>query len=199
MDVTVVIGTFGGSSWRALAAERAAPTAQAPVVMAHAETLHDARNGGLAQVKTEWVCFLDADDELEPGFFDAMATGSADVRVPLTRYVSGANVGQPTRLRVEEHSHECSADCTLDGNWLVVGSVVRTELANRIGGWRDFEWSEDWDFWVRCYLAGASFETVEGATYRAYHRPGSRNSVSRETRLRVHREIAAANGIPANK
>ncbi|WP_018503081.1 glycosyltransferase family 2 protein [Parafrankia discariae] len=202
MDVTVAIGTFGLSWWYDLAVRRAIPSAEAlgvPVVHYHAETLHDARNGALALVDTEWVIHLDADDELEPGYLDAMAAGTADVRAPAVRYVRGLGrlrASTPAVPTVAGHSHHCQAACLLQGNWLVVGALVRTDLVRQVGGWRDFDWSEDWDLWLRCHLAGASFEAMPAAIYRAHVRPGSRNRApSRQTRLAAHRAIAAANGI----
>lgn len=199
MDVTVAVATFGDHSWRQLAAERAVPSAEAlgvPVVTCHAETLHDARNGALDQVCTEWVCHLDADDELEPGYFTAMATGSADVRAPSVVYVVDGIPKPPWMPRVAGHSHRCRAECLVDGNWLVVGSVARAELLRSVGGWRDFDWSEDWDLWLRCHLAGATFQAIRPAIYRAHARPDSRNrGADQATKLAAHQAILEANGL----
>lgn len=201
MDVTVAVATFGEQSWLRLATERAVPSAQAlgvPVVHAHADTLHDARNTALDMVDTEWVCHLDADDELDAGYFDAMATGTADVRAPSVVYVVGGRPQRPKMPKVAGHRHDCTADCLTEGNWLVVGSVARAELLRSVGGWRDFTWSEDWDVWLRCHLAGATFEPVPGAVYRAHARPDSRNrGADRATKLAAHHAILAANGLAA--
>lgn len=198
MDVTVVVATYGDQHWRDLAHNRAIPSAIAldvPVVYAHKATLHDARNAGLDQVTTEWVCHLDADDELEPRYFEHMADATADVRAPAVRYIEG----NPKRLyrarmpRVGTHDHECVAECLVDGNWLVIGAVARTQLLRDVGGWLDFDWSEDWSMWLRCHLAGATFQPVPQAVYRAHVRYDSRNrSVSRPDRLKVHEQIARA-------
>lgn len=196
MEVTVVVATFGGDEWVDLARSRAIPSAEAlgvPVVHAHAGTLSDARNAGLAQVNTEWVCHLDADDELEPGYFDAIASGTADVRAPAVRYVSWTT-NRPARVpKVAGHTHACTAECLVDGNWLVIGSVARTELLRAVGGHMEFDWSEDWSLWLRCHLAGASFEAIPQAVYRAHVRRDSRNrSASAQKRLEVHRQIERA-------
>lgn len=199
MDVTVAVATFGGDHWRELAVSRAVPSAEAlgvPVVYRHGDTLHGARNAALAAVETEWVCHLDADDELEAGYFDAMASGAADVRAPSVRYLYPYRAMPPRVPRVAGHSHNCVADCLVEGNWLVVGSLVRAELVRSVGGWRDFDWSEDWDLWLRCHLAGASFEAVPSAVYQAHVRKDSRNrAASAEVRLAAHRAIAEANGV----
>ena len=185
-----------------LAEGRALPSARAlgvPIVHVHAATLHEARNGAVAETNTEWVVHLDADDELEAGYITAMATGTADVRAPAVRYLRGYGdrSAQPRMPRVAGHEHDCTGDCLPYGNWLVVGAAVRTDLVRRVGGWRDFPWSEDWDLWLRCYLAGATFESMPTARYRAHVRRGSRNrGQGQAARLAAHRAIAAMNGVP---
>lgn len=201
MDVTIVVATFGGPEWVELAARRAIPSAQrfgVPVLHAHGDSLHEARNAAVEQVDTEWVIHLDADDELENSYLDAMESGSADVRAPAVRYVGpGAATRGPAMPHVAGHTHACTADCLPYGNWLVVGSAVRAELVRKVGGWRDFTWSEDWDLWLRCHLAGASIEAIPAAVYRAHVRRDSRNrGASQAERLAAHRAIAQANGVP---
>jgi glycosyltransferase involved in cell wall biosynthesis len=201
MDVTVVVATFGGDEWPQLAHDRAVPSAIAldvPVITAHAGSLHDARNLGLEDVQTEWVCFLDADDELTDGYFDAMAQGVADVRAPSVSYVRDGRPQAPYVPNVAGHHHDCEAGCLMEGNWLVVGSVARADLIREVGGWRDFPVYEDFDLWLRCYLAGASIEAIPEAVYRAHVRPDSRNRApSQQVKHATHRAIALANGVPA--
>lgn len=202
MDVTVAVATFGNRSWMDLADERAIPSVErlgVPWVYEHGDELHEARNAALAKVCTEWVCFLDADDELEPGFFDAMDTVDAHLRGPSVRYVTPGGRTSPVMPRVPgHHPHDCTADCLIEGNWLVIGTVAPTELLEKVGGFRDFPLYEDWDLWLRCYFTGATVAAVPQAVYRAHVRAGSRNRApSRHDRLAAHRAIAQANGIPA--
>lgn len=194
MDLTVCIGTFGSDEW-VETAQRAIHSAepQAPVIHVHGDTLHGARNAALAQVETEWVVHLDADDELEPGYVDAMSRGTADVRGPMARYVKGrqSRLWQP---RVAGHRHDCTADCLPDGNWLLIGAAVRTDLVRRAGGWNDFPWSEDWDTWIRCWKTGATFELIPDAIYRAHIRMDSRNrGATQAAKLAAHWQIHRAN------
>lgn len=200
VNVSVVV-PFTDDVWRGLAYRRAVPSVRAlglPVIDGYGPTLHEARNNGVAGVTTEWVIHLDADDELEAGYVEAMATGTADVRAPAVRYIHGGRRAEEPRMpTVAGHRHACTADCLPYGNWLIVGAMVRTDLVRRVGGWRDFPWSEDWDLWLRCHLAGASIEAIPQAIYRAHVRAGSRNRAqSRAGRLDAHRAIAAANGVP---
>ena len=195
MDVTVAIGTYGDESWIETAKRAVASVPNdVPVIHQHSKTLSEARNAALAQARTEWVVFLDADDELEPGYFDAMFNGTADVRGPIARYmVEGRerNLWQP---RVWGHKHDCTADCLPDGNWLLVGAMVRTEIARAAGGWWDEPIYEDWSLWLRCWKAGATFELIPEAIYRAHVRNDSRNrGPSQAAKNATHRAIYQAN------
>jgi len=194
VDVSIVIATFGGREWPELARKRAVPSAEAqgvPVIVEHGETLHEARNAGLARVQTEWVVHLDADDMLEPGYVEQMATGTADLRGPSLLQYRGMRPRSAAYLpRVWGHDHQCTAPCLEFGNFLVIGTAVRADMLREVGGWRDYAWSEDYDAWLRCWLAGATVEMIPGAIYRAYWNPGSRNHApSNAFKLAVHRQI----------
>lgn len=196
MDATVVVSTFGGSEWVELAESRAIPSAldQAVVVHSHGDTLAKARNAGLAAVESEWVIFLDADDELTPGYVDAMYHGLADLRAPAVEYI-GTHRQAPYVPKVAGHSHECSGDCLVDGNWLVIGTAARADILREIGGFREWPVYEDWDLFLRAYLAGASVEAIPEAVYRAHVRKDSRNRApSMKIKNQVHHEIVKAIG-----
>ena len=182
VDLTCVIATYGEKKWQTLAFDRAVPSAvsQAHVYQIHhGDNLAASRNRGLRRVRTEWVMFCDADDELAIGYVDAMSQGTADVRGPMACYVDDDGNEQMWQPRVAGHEHDCEGDCLTEGNWLLIGSVVRTELLREVGGFRDFPVYEDWDLWARCYKAGATFELIRDAVYRAYVRPESRNRGAR--------------------
>lgn len=196
MDVTVVVGTFGSNDWVRLAHERAIPsvTDRVPVIHRHGTTLAQARNEALSFVGTEYVCHLDADDELTPDYIDRLLDGTADVRVPAVEYVRNWKARPPYVPRVAGHRHECGPECLSDGNYCVVGSMVRTDLVRKVGGWREFAIYEDWDLFLRLQLHGATFETIPEAVYRAHVNTESRNrAAAPDFRERVHREIVAAN------
>lgn len=198
MDVTVCVATYGGREWADLANRRAVPSAtpQAPTVHYHGASIHQARAHLLAAVGTPWVVFLDADDELEPGYINTMGTGFADIRVPAVRYVTADNHPGAYIPRVAGHKHDCTGECLPYGNWIVIGAAVRTDVARSVG-WREWACYEDWDFWLRCWQQGATVERAPTAVYRAHVRPDSRNRAgTNQERVEVHRLIAAANGVP---
>lgn len=201
MDVTVCIGTFGDEEWVRLANQRAIPSVadqDVPVIHHHGETLADARNRCLAVAESEFVIFLDADDSLGLGYVEAMAAGSADIRGPAVTYVRPNGHGTAPRVeRVAGHRHDCTADCLGDGNWITIGAAARTETLREVGGFKEWPLYEDWDLWQRCWLAGASFEAVPDAIYRAHFRPDSRNRTPEMAfKNRIHREIVRANLPP---
>lgn len=201
LDVTVVVATYGAMTWSTLA-QRALNSIPDEVPRVHIHLrdgqLHEARNHGLDHVSTEWVCFLDADDELEPGYLDQMALGSADVRAPAVRYVRHPAAKASARVpKVAGHVHDCTAECLQWGNWLIIGSLVRTEMVRVIGGFTNDEWSEDWRLWSRCWQLGATFEAIPAAVYRAHVRMDSRNrKPRREVKLAAHQRIARDLGFP---
>ena len=197
LDVSVAVGTFGGQHWVDLAqrAIRSARALDVPVVHVHADSLHEARNEALNRVETEYVVHLDADDELDENFFCEMEYGTADVRGPAVTYINSGYSSKPLVPQVFGHSHACVGGCLLDGNWLVVGSLVRTELVRKVGGWRDYPVYEDFDLWQRCWLAGATFEAMPCAVYKAHVRHDSRNRGmhSQETKSMTHYRISSTN------
>ncbi len=203
MDVTILVPTCGDLVWADLAHSRAIPSAKAlgvKVVSAHYPdaTLAEARNNVLRLAGSEWVIYLDADDELEPGYIDYMANGTADLRAPSVRYVRPDwDPLAPRMPRVVGHRRECTADCLLEGNWMVIGTAVRKAMIEAVGGWREWAVYEDWDLWLRCHLAGATAQPIYSAVYRAHVRPDSRNRKDDPAaRMEVHRQICRANNIP---
>lgn len=202
-DIAVAIGTYGDPVWAELAATRAIPSARAqgiPVVHVHSDTLASARNAAIDQVQTEMVICLDADDELEPGYTNAMDLAAADVRVPRVRYVrsGGRTQAGPIMPRVPGHTHpQCVAECLAWGNWIVIGAAIRVDLLRKVGGFEPWPLYEDWAIMVRLWQAGATFEPVPRAIYRAHVRRDSRNRApGRDARLAAHRAIAEALGLP---
>lgn len=199
MEVTVCVATYGDVEWVQRAQERPIKSAveqNVPFVHVHGRNLCEARNSALAAVATEWVCFLDGDDELHRRFFERIELSTADIRAPAVQYVDGSRAA-PYIPQVVGHNHLCTAACLNEGNWIVIGAVARTKILRDVGGFRDYPMYEDWDLWVRCWQAGASIEAVPGAVYRAYVRADSRNrGPDPAEKHRVHRWIAEDNGLP---
>ena len=156
----------------------------------HGTTLAQARNAALAQVTTEYVVHLDADDQIAAGYLEALLAGTADLRAPSVRYVRGARARTAVMPRVAGHHHACTGECLPEGNWLVVGALARADLLRAVGGWEEWPLYEDWALWLRCWKAGATVEAIPAAVYVAEARPGSRNRAPDIAyKNRVHAEI----------
>ncbi len=184
--MTVCIGTYGTPAWAKLASERAMPSAYAQgceVILTHAATLASARNACAKVAETEWLIFVDADDELEPGYVSAMAAGTADMRAPalFEQYADGHRM----RVNVESRDIEQLNPCA-------IGTAVRRDLFIAAGGFPDFGGWEDWALYLRMHRRGATLEHVGSAVYTQHVSPDSRNrTISRPRELaRAIREWA---------
>lgn len=215
MELITIVVPSTGPKYTDLAHTFALPSAAGQgvaTIEVIAPTLQAARNEGLARVSTPFVVFLDADDELPPGYCEGAERliamdDQVDVWVPRVRYLHGGRRwtvpasntrrGQPARHpAVSGHDHYCTEACLLAGNYIVIGAPVRTELAQRVG-FRHFEWSEDWDFWLRLHLReNARFAYAHELEYLAHVRPDSRNRAGRADHVRHHNAILRSNGLP---
>jgi len=185
VEVTVVVGTFGDESWARLAESRAIPSAEGQslrpeVIHVHGETLHGARNQGAADAAGRWLCHLDADDELAPGYLEAMAKGIHELRAPAVQYVHPGYEADPVTL--EDRDIRRLNPC-------VIGTLVPKKLFHDVGGFADFPVYEDWDLWLRCWRAGATIQHVPDAIYRAWVRDNSRNEPDRAVKQRTYAAI----------
>lgn len=177
VDVSVIIGTYGDKEhWRPLA-ERAVASVEAQtvpvrdVVWNHGKSLAESRNVPALESDSEWLVFLDADDELDPEYMNYAFEDTSEVRQPSTLGVVDG---------VEDDSSVLIAPgaTLLERNHIVVGAVVNRDLFKSVGGFDSLPVLEDWDLWIRCWLAGATFGQVPKAIYRVHVMSGSRNSNS---------------------
>jgi GT2 family glycosyltransferase len=127
------------------------------------------RNCAAAHSTADWLIFLDADDELDPEYIEWMLQGTTDIRQPATLgVVDGVEDDYPVVIPPKPN--------ILTGNHLVIGSMVRRELFQSVGGFRPLPVLEDWDLWIRCFRAGATWGVCPKAIYRVHVRQGSRNT-----------------------
>ena len=196
MTISVIVATYGGPEWRTIAEERAFPSTVGQgaheVVAAHQPdgTIATCRNHGAASATGEWLCFLDADDELAPGYVGAMRRAAERHSTPealLTPAVQQIRKGRPGK---PFFFPECSLTT---GNWLIIGTLIRREFFHTIGGFRDHPHGlEDWNLWARAVRAGASIVKVRDAVYRAYWNQKSKHHVLARDRQRYMAAYEAA-------
>lgn len=173
VNVSIIVGTFGDLNVWGPIAERALASAStqttpAEVIHSHSsDSLQDARNHGAAIAKGEWLIFLDADDELDSRYVEAMLAGSGDLRQPATLgVVNGKEDDFPVVIPQRT---------LIDANYMVIGTMCRKKDFQAVGGFGDYEIFEDWDLWLRMVLNGAVPMPCPGAIYRVHVYPNSRN------------------------
>ena len=120
----------------------------------HTEEIHGsaaARNVGLDQARAPLILFLDADDWLVPSALQEMlaAFAQAGGRYLYTDWV---------KLQAGKTSVESTADYNpaqmLEGLLHAMTVLISTEAVQQIRFDESLEYLEDWDFFIRCALAG---------------------------------------------
>lgn len=202
MDVTICIATYGSEYWHLKGIET---ECSLPNDIEHGRihlwegTLAEARNMALAQIQTEYVIFLDADDYLHPDYLQRMSeVEQADIIVPAVSYVRNRVTGPAHIPKVSGCPCEgfCGPSCLDLGNYVVIGAAARTEALRAVGGFREWPMYEDWDLWLRVAKAGYSFVNCPQAIYYASFNENSRNRAPTQAqKLEAHRLIARANGV----
>lgn len=185
LRVAVLIASHGDARYEELARDRAWPSAveavrRAPgstVVQAHRTdgTLAGVRNALAAEATGDWLCFLDADDELCPTYLVEMALAlgleRTTPRVLLAPAVLYCEAGRPRGPAAIPNA----------GGWpgtneCVIGTLVQRRLFMQVGGFRELPSLEDYDLWLRCHRAGAAIVHVPDAVYVAHVNPAGRNA-----------------------
>lgn len=192
-SISVCIGTYGSPEWRSLAATRAIPSAMnqtvAPheILHKHADTLDVARNGAAAEATGEWLCFLDADDELDKGYIEAMTVAASREEGPAL--LQPATLGVDPLGGEDDHPVVIPAKSLLVGNFMVIGTVIRRDQFLRVGGFADLPVFEDWDLWIRAWIDGTRLVAVPDAIYRVHVNETGRNRMPIDVFHRVYTQI----------
>lgn len=178
MTCSVLICTFGERVWldrgAALRASTREANPEALEVMAwHSPgaSLAEVRNYAGKAAQGEWLCFLDADDELRPGYVRLMleeAERGPGVLYPRVQYVG-------ERGRAALPIFPGKGRKLIDLNRAVIGSLIPRDLFLDLGGFGPEPIYEDWDLWLRASRV-VKLRPVVDAVYRVYIRPGSRNT-----------------------
>lgn len=183
MKVSVLIATYGDEAWIRMAQERAFPSACEQG--AHEVKMHHDPQATIAEVRNvmgynasgDWLCFLDADDELGSGYLEAMKRALEQERgtegsdpLLLTPAVSYVHKGRPRPPMFHP-----SGDL-LTNNFIVVGTLVQRDLFIKVGGFGNYPHGfEDWSLWAKCAKMGARVKRVKRAIYFAHVNPQSKH------------------------
>lgn len=199
--LTILICAHGESEWRDLAYSRAFPSAaEQALTLVHYEpdaTLAETRNAAAEGAETEWLCFLDADDELDFGYVDAMARGNAAgsgidaLYAPAVKYVDARRATAPPAIPNGGGDMERVNSC-------VVGTLIRRTTFLLHGGFSEWPLWEDWDLFLGVHLSGVPICYVPDAVYRAHVKRQGRNAPGdRRLAERTYRAIRAKHGLAA--
>lgn len=198
--ISIIIPTYGDDAWRDMAWSRAYPSCVeqgAFEIIVHHEpdlTIGPARNAAAELASGDYLLFLDADDELETGYVEAMreAVDRNDyprkmLFQPAVRYLrKGGQMVNPIMIPTKDLSHD---------NYLVIGTLVHHWMFEQVGGFSDYPHGfEDWSCWAKCWKAGAKITPVPKAIYNAYINPQSQHRQmwrDKKTQVATHLRVQA--------
>jgi glycosyltransferase involved in cell wall biosynthesis len=171
MSVSVLIATYGEEHWRELAWSRAYPSAAVQtddVACFHDPegTIASVRNEMARTAKGDWLCFLDADDELQGDYLAVMQEAiERRPSTPENPVLYTPQTRQILRRRMRSARFYPEVDL-LKANWLLIGTLLEKSLFERVGGFEDYHHGfEDWSLWYKCTRLGATVERVPRAIY----------------------------------
>lgn len=213
-NISIIIATYGDKSWERLAESAYRSAERQPrcqIIVRHETngTLAGCRNRAAGTASNDWLCFLDADDELHEDFIKSMlpaiweaehcyqlslieSYGRWDERAPM-------HLLAPSVSYVEADGARTTPVIPNRGRWpdlneCVIGTLVPADVFDVLGGFRELPIYEDWDLFLRCTKLGAEIVHVPEAIYIATQREGSRNggALAAETYAKIWAEYTGA-------
>ena len=184
--VAVIVASYGsrevwdGYARRALASIENQTRKPDEVIREHGKSLHEARNAAAEQAKQTHIIFLDCDDTLESHYVESALAGQGDIRYPSVQVFVKEIVSEPRLL---------NTGSLLEGNYIVIGAMIRRKDFLRLGGFHDLPFSEDHEFWIRCWIDGLKIQPCKDAIYQMYVRDGSRNDVPSAEYARFYQKM----------
>lgn len=189
--ISVIIASYGDADkWNALA-RRAIRSVlsqdrQAREIIRHHSiigSIAKARNDAAQRSSGEWLCFLDCDDELEPGYISSMEDMISKLGAPnhllypAVRYIRPDQSPPTSPIMLEKKP-------ITKGNYMVIGTIIHRNIFMKLGGFHELEAYEDWDLWMRAIIYDACIPVpVPSSIYRIHFNPNGRNMISDPQRI----------------
>ena len=155
----VVVDDGSTDSTETIAGRYAATDPRIVVTTQENHGVAQGRNNGVALCATDYVAFLDADDELHPDYLRTMDA--------FIRGHPGHDIYHPNLKVVAANGRESLfSACTVVTSFGLIdlleecviavgGAMVRRDLYQELGGFRSGIHCEDYDFWLRATALGA--------------------------------------------
>lgn len=184
VEIVVVVDGSTDDSLRTAQALAAAAPGRVRLIARENGGLPVARNTAISRLDTDYVCCLDADDELTPTYLErCIAVLEAD---------PGLSIAYGGQQNFEEddafHPHH-AFDFRFHtiSNLLGVASVYRRQAWADVAGYSSMDSYEDWDFWIGCCERGHVPVHVPEAVFRYRVRTGSMydEATRRDARLKA--------------
>ncbi len=162
----------------------------------------EALNSGINSCKTQFIARMDADDRAHPERLEkqvAFLEAHPNVAVVgcLVEGFPVEDVGEGFRLYLEwlnrlVTSEAIAREFFVESPLVHPSVIIRRPWLERVGGYQDHGWPEDYDLWLRMHMAGARFAKVpEVLLYWREHtvrmtRTDDRYSVENLLRVKAH-------------
>ena len=170
-DLALVAVDDGSTDGTAHVLERLAERDRRVVVVrGPGEGIARALNRGLARCDAELVARMDADDVAHPERLDvqrgalaadpALAAAGARVRLFPRRAVRAGMVRYAAWLNGLTSPALVARDLFVEAPLVHPAATIRRDALERAGGWRDGDFPEDYDLWLRLAAAGAALTNV---------------------------------------
>ncbi|MBH0111339.1 glycosyltransferase [Novosphingobium sp. YJ-S2-02] len=139
-----------------------------------------ARNTGLAMASGAWIQFLDADDQLEPGHFEAMLAAAEAAPAAGLVHCGWQRVLDKQRWWTPHPAFDFASPFAIAARtcpFAIHAVMVKREIIAGLGGFdTTLKVCEDWDLWQRIARSGTVFQAVNDVWVDVYVRPGSLSS-----------------------
>jgi glycosyltransferase involved in cell wall biosynthesis len=177
-DFEVVIVDDGSTdaATQALLADYSRPRTQ--VIHARHGGVSAARNLGIASTTGAYICALDADDRLEPTYFEkAVAVLDADPSIAFASCWLRAFGAETFEWKPER----CDLPALLWEDTVLTASLLRREAISAVGGYdtqMPIQGAEDWDLWLSLVERGYRGTILPEVLFNYRRRPGSLSTVA---------------------
>ena len=132
-----------------------------------------ARNAGVAAAMTDWIAFLDSDDEWRPDHLAALGSCAGEHVLVSAPAASTSGTGRGL-VSDQPRTVDPTAVFTALNPIVTSGTAVRREAFLRAGGFRALPRSQDFDCWLRVLELGTGL--ITGRETVMYHEHGAQAS-----------------------